>query len=152
MKKNISTPITRAKRRFCVLDRAASLVLAVKAIAELRAVAESKDANESIGLTAALQALEQALNCILQYSYSKFSEELFYGVVVDPLPIDVEKVRMRAASSVKSVRKVLKDARGDLSVDEVDCTRLDANIGFIEERLNDLLPPQGAPKGACLPF
>ena len=45
----------------------------------------------------------------------------------------------------------MKDARADLSVEEGHCIRLDQTLDLVEEKLNDLLPPPGAPPKAKLP-
>jgi hypothetical protein len=44
------------------------------------------------------------------------------------------------------LRKIVKDAGADLSVNERLPRRLNYEIGFIEETLNEMLPPDGIQK------
>jgi hypothetical protein len=53
---------------------------------------------------------------------------------------------------VKALNKLLQDARGDLSVDGAQCNRLENALDLVEQELNNLLPPPGAPPRAKLPF
>ena len=67
-----------------------------------------------------------------------------------PVPADLGEARKAAAVAVKVLRKILKDARADLSVQESQCKRLDDVLDHVEEKLNELLPPPGAPRTAKL--
>lgn len=59
---------------------------------------------------------------------------------------DWEKSRMDAIQAVKVLRKVVKDAGADLSVNECFPRRLNYELGLIEETLNEMLPPDGIQK------
>jgi hypothetical protein len=62
------------------------------------------------------------------------------------------KARKDAAGAVKVLRNILKGARTDLSVDGAQCNRLENALDLVEQELNNLLPPPGAPPKAKLPF
>ena len=66
--------------------------------------------------------------------------------------LDREKARKDARPAVKVLRRILKDARADLSVPELACNRLDHALDLVEEELNDLLPAPGSRPSPKLPF
>ena len=53
--------------------------------------------------------------------------------------------------SVKVLRRFLKDACVDASIDECQCDRLDYALDLAEHKLNSLLPPPGSSPRARLP-
>ena len=142
----------KLKRGFCVLDRERDLKLAVEAIATLREFKKREHPVLGLGLDGALQVVEPILNSILRFSSEKFPDELFDRVVPRPIPEDLSQARKTAAVEVKTLRKILKEARADLSVPENECTQLDNALDLVERKLNELLPPPGAPQKAILPF
>ena len=105
------------------------------------------------GLGNALVLLELELSEILLFSTAKrLPEHLFCDSEAGAAPSELGKARKEAAGAVKVLRKILKDARADLSVDESLCNLMDNAIDLVEQELNKLLPPPGAPPKAKLPF
>ncbi len=147
--KKINT--TKKQRRgFCVLDRDDALESAVHAIATLRSLTDKMPSALALGLRSALQIVEQVLTGILLFSGGRLPEELFNRVVVKPLPEDVKQTRKTAKAAVAKLRTILNDAQADLSVPADECRQLDEALQEVEEKLNDLLPPPGAPRTAVL--
>lgn len=64
--------------------------------------------------------------------------------------LDRDKARKDSIRAVTVLRKVAKDAGADLSVNEVYPIRLNYELGFIEETLNEMLPPNGTKPKALL--
>ena len=156
MKKTKQKPTQRAnsKRGFALLDRDDAVKVAAGAVGLLRQL--SKFATSPTvwrcGLDHALELLEMELNDILLFSSaSRLPEHLFGDADVKSVPADLADARNAAAGAVKVLRQILKDARADLSVDESQCNRLDDALDLVEQELNDLLPPPGAPPKAKLP-
>ena len=79
-------------------------------------------------------------------------DDLFGDAEAVAVPADLGKARKDAAGAVKVLRNILKNARADLSVDGAQCNRLDNALDVVEQELNSLLPPPGAPPKAKLPF
>lgn len=79
-------------------------------------------------------------------------EHLLSDADAETVPADLGNARKAAKGAVKVLREILKDARADLSVDEYQCNRLDNALDLVEQELNNLLPPPGAPPKAKLPF
>ena len=137
------------KRSFARLDRPKALHAAAGAVGLLRTI--FKDATKAAGH--ALELVETELNDILRFSSdSRLPDEIFCDAEAVPIPTDLEQARKAASGAVKVLRKILKDARGDLSVDESQCGGLDDALDRLEESLNILLPPPGAPRKPKLPF
>ncbi len=65
--------------------------------------------------------------------------------------LDRDKARKDAPAAVKVLRRIAKDARADLSVDEILCNRLDYALDLVDQELNELLPSPGAAPQAKLP-
>ena len=65
--------------------------------------------------------------------------------------LDRDKARKEAPVAVKALRRISKAARADLSVNEIQCNRLDHALDLVEEELNDILPPPDSPPKAKLP-
>ena len=146
---------TKVKRGFAVLDRDEALKAAAGAVGILRELSRfsSGPAAWRCGLGNALELLEAELKEILLVaSSSQPPEPLFCDADADSVPADLGKARKDAAGAVKVVQEILRDARADLSVDEYQCNRLDNALDRLEEELNRLLPPPGAPPKAKLPF
>jgi hypothetical protein len=145
----------KGKRGFAVLDRAEALNVAAGAVALLRTLfkfARSSAAWRG-GLGYALELLEVELNDILLFSSAKrLPDDLFGDAEAVPVPADLGKGRQDAAGAVKVLKKILRDARADLSVDGAQCNRLEIALDLVEQELNNLLPPPGAPPKAKLPF
>lgn len=141
------------KRGFAVLDRDKALKSAAVAINTLRGLSTfaTSAAAWRRGLDYAMEQVETQLNDILRYSSSKrLPDDLHDGK--QPVTPDIGEARKDAAAAVKVLRKTLKDARTDLSVDEYQCNGLDHALDQLETELNKLLPPPGAPPKAKLPF
>lgn len=144
----------KAKRGFAVLDRDADLKAAVGAVGLLRTLLKFATSPSAwrCGLDHALELLETELNDILLFSSAKrLPEDLFSDTDAESVPADLADARKVAAGAVKVLRKSLQDARADLSVDESQCNRLDDALDLVEQELNSLLPPPGAPPKAKLP-
>jgi hypothetical protein len=146
---------TKAKRGFAVLDRDETVKAAAAAVGLLRSLVTfaTSSAAWRCGLGYALELVETQLNDILLFSSaSRLPEHLFCDAEDEKVPSDVGKARKDAAGAVKMLRNILKDARADLSVDAYQSNRLDNALDLVEQELNNLLPPPGAPTGAKLPF
>jgi hypothetical protein len=152
MKKKRDTTTKKTKRGFCVLDRGKALNSAVKAVGVFRELKTTKADAVRLGFGGALQILEDVLNGILRFSGGALPDDLFDRLVPEPLPEDVDETRRVAKGAVTILRKILKDARADLSVHVSECTQLDDAIDVIERALHELLPPPGAPGPPKLPF
>ena len=151
----MSSTKKKVKRGFAILNRNQALKSAAKAINPLRELSkfESSPTAWRCGLGYALEMVETQLNDILLFSCAKrLPDDLFGGAEAVAVPADLGKARKDAAGAVKVVQKILRDARADLSVDEYQCNRLDNALDLVEQELNNLLPPPGAPTGAKLPF
>jgi hypothetical protein len=139
------------KRGFGVLDREKALKAAAGAVGLLRKI--FKDATKAaVWRGSVLEGVETELSELLLFSSAK---RLADGVLgdVEPVavPADLGKARNSAAGAVKVLRNILKDARADLSVGESRCHGLNNALDHLEEALNDLLPPPGAPPKPRLP-
>ena len=148
-------PGKKPKRGFAVLDREKALKSAADAIRIFRALSKfgTSTAAWRCGLGYALELLEVELNDILLFSSAKcLPDDLFGDAEAVPVPADLGKGRKDAAGAVKVLKKILRDARADLSVDGAQCNRLENALDLLEEGLNELLPPPGAPPRAKLPF
>ena len=144
----------KQKRGFAVLDREKALLLAVGAVGFLRKLSTfaTSAAAWRCGLGNALGMLETELNDILLFSSaSRLPEDLFSDADAETVPEDLGKARKAARKQVDVLRKILNDARADLSVTEIQCNQLDNALGLVEQELNNLLPPPGAPPRATLP-
>jgi hypothetical protein len=144
----------KATRGFAVLDRDKSLKSATGAVQALRglSVYAASVAAWQCGLGYALELVECQLNDILLFSSSnRLPDELFLGGVAVPVVAEVGQVRRDAAAAVKVFRRLWKDARADLSVDESQCNRLEQALDQVEVKLNELLPPPGKAPRAKLP-
>ena len=140
------------KRGFAVLDREASVTSALGALHILRSLPKCAfcTAADRLSVNYAIGQVERELNTMLCFSSSghlpgERAEK------TEPLTGHLGEARKAAAGAVKVLRKILKGARADLSVDENDSTKLDFAIDGLEVALNDLLPPPGAPPKARLP-
>ena len=143
------------KRGFAVLDRDEALKAAAKAINTLRGLSKFQSSPTAwrCGLGYALEMVETQLNDILLFSCAKrLPDDLFGGAEAVAVPADLGKARKDAAGAVKVLRNILKGARTDLSVDGAQCNRLENALDLVEQELNNLLPPPGAPPKAKLPF
>ncbi len=152
--KQRTTHGAKAKRGFAVLDRDAALIAGAGAVGLLRQLSTyaTSSAAWRCGLGYALEAVETELNDILRFSTAKrLPEELFANACGQPV-LDLGPARKDAAAAVKVLRKISKDARADLSVEENQCNQLDDALDQAEVKLNELLPPPGAPPRAKLPF
>ena len=149
-----ATP-AKAKRGFAVLDRADAIEVAAAAVGLLRTLfkfARSSSAWRG-GLGYALELLEVELNDILLFSSAKrLPDDLLGDAEAVAVPADLGEARKDAAGAVKVLKNILQDARDDLSVNGAQCYRLDNALDRLEEELNRLLPPPGAPPRAKLPF
>jgi len=144
----------KSKRGFAVLDRDAALKAAVGAVALLRTLLKFATSPTAwrCGLDHALELLETELNDTLLFSSAKrLPDCLFSDNDEESVPADLGEARQAAAGAVKVLRKILKDAASDLSVDESQCNGLDNALDFVEQELNNLLPPPGSPPKAKLP-
>ena len=153
--KKRTTPGTKAKRGFAVLDREEALKAAAGAVGILRELSRFSTGSAAwrCGLGNALDLLEAELKDILLVaSSSQPPEPLFCDGDADSVPADLGKARKDAAGAVKVVQRILRDARADLSVDASQCNGLDNALALVEQELNNLLPPPGAPPRAKLPF
>lgn len=139
------------KRGFAVLDREKGLKVAAGAVGLLRKL--FTDATSAAAWRGnALENVEIELNTILLFSGDNgLPDEVLGGAEAMAVPADLGQARKEAAGAVKVLRRILKDARGDLSVDESQCHSLDDALDRLEEALNDLLPPPGSPPRAKLP-
>jgi hypothetical protein len=149
-----ATP-AKAKRGFAVLDRADAIEVAAAAVGLLRNLFTFAPSSAAwrCGLDYALELVETQLNDILLFSNAnRLPDDLFGDAEAVAVPADLGKARKNAAGAVKVLRKILKDARADLSVPGDQCNCLDYALDLLEEALNELLPPPGAPTGAKLPF
>ena len=150
-----TTQGAKAKRGFAVLDRDEALKAAAGAVGLLRTLVEFaiSPAAWRCGLDYALEQVETQLNDILLFSSAKrLPDYLFCDSEAEAAPSDLSKARKAANGAVKVLRNVLHDARTDLSVDGSQCNRLDDALDVVEQELNNLLPPPGAPPKAKLPF
>ena len=59
---------------------------------------------------------------------------------------DRERSRKDAIQAIKVLRKVVKDAGADLSINQYFPRRLNYELGLVEETLNEMLPPDGVRK------
>jgi hypothetical protein len=59
---------------------------------------------------------------------------------------DWQKSRKDAIQAIKVLRKVVKDAGADLSVNERFPPLLNYELGALEDTLNEMLPPDGVQK------
>ena len=153
--KNRTMQRAKAKRGFAVLDREEALKAAAEAVGLLRGLFgfATTLAAWRCGLCNALDLLEAELNDILLFSSAKrLPDDLFGDAEAVAVPSDLGKARKAANGAVKVLRKILQDARADLSVDGSQCNRLDNALDVVEQELNGLLPPPGAPEKAKLPF
>jgi hypothetical protein len=66
--------------------------------------------------------------------------------------LDRERARKDAPAALKVLRRILKEARADLSVHEYQCNRLEYALDRVDEELNEMLPPPDAKPSARLPF
>jgi hypothetical protein len=147
-KKVFMKPTTK-RRGFSVLDRPKALKATAGAVGLLRNV--FKDATKAVGY--ALELVEGALADVLLFSSdSRLPDVVIGDAEAVAVPTDLEQARKAASGAVKVLRKILRDARGDLSVDESQCSGLDNALDRLEEALNELLPPPGAPRRPKLPF
>jgi hypothetical protein len=146
------TTTRKPQRGFYVLERNEALEVALKALLTLRQIAKTKPVEEHRGLMAVLGMTECALNRILQFSESNFSDEAWGHYTAEAVPEGLEETRQLAKKSLNCLLKILKDARADYSVEEKDCTRLDDALDDIARKLTELLPPPGAPRKTALPF
>ena len=152
--KNRTTQGARPKRGFAVLDRDAALIAAAGAVGLLRGLSKvaTNSAAWRCGLGNVLGIVETELNDLLLFSNSsRLPDELFGDPGGESVPADLAEARKDATGAVKVLRKILKDARADLSVEEYQCIRLDQALDQVEIKLNKLLPPPGAPPKAKLP-
>jgi hypothetical protein len=151
-RKKTTTSRKKPKRGFAILDRDQALKSAVGAINILRGLSkfETTAAPWRSGTGYALELVEGQLNYILRHSGDGRLPDDLFGKP-QPVPADLGEARKAAAGAVKVLRKILKAARGDLSVGEHDCNELDSAIDRVEVALNDLLPPPGAPPRGTLP-
>jgi hypothetical protein len=150
-----TTQGTKAKRGFAILDRDDAVKAAAAAVGILRELSRfsAGPAAWRCGLDNALGMVETELNDILFFSSAvRLPEHLFCSADAESVAADLGDARKDAAGAVKVLQKLLRDARADLSVDEYQCNRLDNAIDLIEQELNKLLPPPGAPPKAKLPF
>jgi hypothetical protein len=153
--KQRTTQGTKAKRGFAVLDRDDAVKAAAGAVGLLRGLFKfaTSAAAWRCGLGNALELLEGELNDILLFSSAnQLPDELFGDAEAMPVPTDLGEARKVAAGAVKVLRNILRDALADLSVDGSQCNRLDNALDRLEEELNRLLPPPGAPPRVKLPF
>ena len=144
----------KAKRGFAVLDRDEALKAAAGAVGILRRLSKlaTSSAAWRCGLGNALGMAETELNDILLFSSAKrLPDDLFGDAEAMAVPTDLGEARKTAAAAVKRLQQILKDARSDLSVDVSQCNRLDNALDVVEQELNELLPPPGAPPKAKLP-
>lgn len=142
------------KRGFAVLDRDKSLKSAAVAVRSLRSLSTfaTSAAVWRIGLGTALELVEGQLDDILLFSSAKrLADDVLGDAESVAVPVDLGEARKSAAGAVKVLRRVLKDARADLSVDESQCHGLDDTLDRLEEALNELLPPPGSRPRAKLP-
>lgn len=152
--KNRTTQGARPKRGFAVLDRDAALIAAAGAVGLLRGLSKfaTNSAAWRCGLGNVLGIVEAELNDILLFSSAlRLPEDLFSSADAESVPADLGEARKAAKKAVDALRQILQDARADLSVDESQCNRLDNALDRLEEELNRLLPPPGAPPKAKLP-
>ena len=148
-------PGTKVKRGFAVLDRDEALKAAAGAVGLLRTLSKvaKSPAAWRCGLDYPLEMVETQLNDILLFSgANRLPDDLFGDAEALPVPADLGKARKDAAGAVKALKRILQYARGDLSVDGAQCNRLENALDLLEEGLNELLPPPGAPPRAKLPF
>lgn len=137
------------KRSFARLGRENALEAAAGAVGLLRKIFNG--APRAAGY--ALELVETQLNDILLFASSKrLPDEIFCDVEAVAVPTELAQARKSAAGAMKALRKTLEDARADLSVDESQCTGLDDALDLLEQALNVLLPPPGAPRRPKLPF
>jgi len=61
--------------------------------------------------------------------------DLFGDAEAVPVPADLGKGRQDAAGAVKVLKKILRDARADLSVDGAQCNRLEIALDLVEQEL-----------------
>jgi hypothetical protein len=142
----------KAKRGFAVLDREEALKSAAVAVGLLRHLSKFAPSLAAwrCGLGYALELVEGEVNNILRFSGAGRLPDDLFG---EPqrVPIELGDIRKSAKKAVDALRQILQDARADLSVDESQCNRLDNALDRLEEELNRLLPPPGAPPKAKLP-
>ena len=65
--------------------------------------------------------------------------------------LDHDKARKSAASAMRTLEQILKDARADMSVSNMRCNRLEHALQLLGEELEDLLPVPGLNPTAKLP-
>ena len=147
-------PGAKTKRGFAVLDRDDAIKAAAGAVGLLRTLFKFaiSPAGWRCGLGIALELLEVELNDILLYSgANRLPDNSLGDAEPVAVPADLGRTRKDAAGAVKVLKKSLKDARADLSLDESQCNRLDNALDLVEQELNNPLPPPGAPPKAKLP-
>ena len=153
--KRRTTPGSKAKRGFAVLDRDDAIKAAAAAVGLLRTLSKFaiSPAAWRCGLGNALELLELELNDVLLFSCAKrLPDYLFCDSEAEVAPSHLGKARKAAKGAVKVLRGILQDARTDLSVGEYQCNRLDNALDLVEQELNNLLPPPSSPPKAKLPF
>ena len=126
----MSSPKKTTKRGFAVLDREKGLRSAAGAISILRGLSkfESNPAAWRCGLNYALELVETELNDILLFSGgNRLPDCLFCDLEAESAPSDLGNARKAAKGAVKVLRKILRDARADLSVNQGQADRLDGN-------------------------
>ena len=137
----------KPKRSFARLDREKALKAAAGPVGVLRKIFTA-----STRMGYVLELVETELNDILRFSDDRrLPDEIFCDTDAVVVPADLGEARKSAAGAVTALRKLWRDAQGDLSVDESQCSGLESALDRLEEALNELLPPPGLPPRAKLP-
>lgn len=140
------------KRGFAVLDREKALKAVAGPVGLLRRLSTGATSTGGGRCRNALEGVETELNDILRFSSdSRLPDDLVGDAEAVSVSADSGMVRKSAAGAVKALRRILKNARADLSVPACQSDRLDDALDRLEEELNGLLPPPGASPKPRLP-